>query len=370
MTVDVSAEELARWSGRVTPYAVGDPGRAPAAVVPLADRTWPDRPDTVLDGFSTVDGEGHEVLRVRAASIRGLAHRWYGTVRQDDYCWRVTEDERYLVVCVADGVSAGPLSHLAAVIATRYGTEILCARLRGRTPTSIPWSQVLTDVADAIHAEGARSLRPDAEPLPDNPSRHEVAEQMATTVLYAIVDLVPEEDRHNVVFFAVGDTSAWVLTADGRWEPQQPVKNEGAELHSSSVFALPMVPAAVPTCVRSYVRPGEAFVLMTDGVGDPLGGGGGEVGAFLAEVWREPPGDLDFAAQVGFSRRTYDDDRTAFAIWPVGRVAGDQESRTGAVPDPAGPDGVGVEEGELDGNRGADAGSGAQDTEAEGEHRD
>ena len=61
----------------------------------------------------------------------------------------------------------------------------------------------------------------------------------------------------------------------------------------------------------------QVLVLMSDGVGDPLGAGTGEVGQTLAESWRKPPYILTFAAQVEFARRSFDDDRTVIAVWPV-----------------------------------------------------
>lgn len=304
------------WLGHHTPYSVGDPGRAPSEVVPRADHAWPHQPDTVVDGFSVFDADEEEILLVRAASLRGLAHRWYGRVRQDEYGWRVTPDGRYLVVCVADGLSSGSLSHLAAQCATRHGTSVLCGLLGEHDPDTLPWRWILDDLAEAIVAAGVPLLWPAKHADPKAISRREVAEQLATTALYAVVDLCPVDGVHRVTLLPVGDSSAWVLTEQGAWQPQQPVKNEGVELHSSAVFALPMTPATEPVPIRTGVRAGEALVLMTDGVGDPLGGGTGVVGRFLAEAWREPPVDLEFAAQVGFARRAYDDDRTAFAIWP------------------------------------------------------
>jgi hypothetical protein len=64
-----------------------------------------------------------------------------------------------------------------------------------------------------------------------------------------------------------------------------------------------------------FLRADEALFVMTDGVGDPLGDAAGEVGQFLGEVWRAAPDVLTFAAQVGFARQTYDDDRTVVGVW-------------------------------------------------------
>ncbi|WP_328645144.1 protein phosphatase 2C domain-containing protein [Amycolatopsis sp. NBC_00348] len=297
---------------------MGSPGRAPSRVVPLPDLEFARVPDTIVDGFSLRDAGLTEQVRVRAVSLRGLSHRCYGRVRQDTYDWRVTADDRYLVVCVADGVSAGRLSHLAADQAGVFGTRLLCEQLADTAPAELRWDELLDATAEAILGVGAAFVAPKAA-VGTEAARWEIAEHMATTVLYAVVDLVPADGRHDVTLLTVGDTSAWVLGTDGRWRAQQPIKNEGDEIYSPAVVALPILPSVASRPVRTGVAPGEALVLMTDGVGDPLGDGTGAVADFLAESWREPPADLEFAAQAGFSRRSFDDDRTVFALWPVGR---------------------------------------------------
>ena len=83
---------------------------------------------------------------------------------------------------------------------------------------------------------------------------------------------------------------------------------------TSAVHALPLIPSEPDSPMRVVVGPEDALVLVSDGIGDPLGDGTGEVGAFLASVWSRPPAALDFAAQVGFARKSYDDDRTAVAL--------------------------------------------------------
>jgi hypothetical protein len=118
---------------------------------------------------------------------------------------------------------------------------------------------------------------------------------------------------------SLGDTSAWQLRPDREmpWESLREVKNAGSTIASSATAAVPLIPRQLPPPVSARLCPGEALVLMSDGVGDPLGGGTGEVGASLASAWRLPPDPLNFAAQVGFARRTFDDDRTVVAIWAL-----------------------------------------------------
>lgn len=312
------------WRGRSEPFQVGDPGRAASRVVPVPDPEGWDRRDTVLDGVALMDGAKKPIGEVRAASVRGLSHRAYGTVRQDEYSFRRTRDGRYLVIGVADGVSAGKLSHKAAIVAARKGAELIAKALSGPdplAPDNFPWPDLVRAVAGRIERLGRERLTAMGNAAASTMSVREVAGHIATTVLYAVVDLTPVGGAHAVHLLSVGDTSAWVLRDGGRWEPQDAVKNDGADLHSSSVHALPLPPAVDPKPVRTTVAAGEALVLMTDGIGDPLGHGTGAVGRFLADVWSGPPASgLEFAAHVGFARKSFDDDRTAVAFWPTSRA--------------------------------------------------
>jgi hypothetical protein len=91
------------------------------------------------------------------------------------------------------------------------------------------------------------------------------------------------------------------------------VKNDGAEVASSGVSALPREVTVQP--VAHELAPGEVLAVVTDGLGDPLGTGQGVVGRFLATMWSQPPDLLAFAQQAGFYRRSYTDDRTAAVLW-------------------------------------------------------
>lgn len=304
------APENGEWRGAFTPYVVGAPGRAAARVQPAHDRAYPNRPDTIVDGIVVHGPAGRPVATVRAASVRGLSHRHYARTRQDDYALRLTPDGRYLVFCVADGVSSGAMSHFAAWWAAHDGTKELIQWLSQVCPEDLPWEKFLDWVADMIVAAAGRFV----EGIGTEP--REVATEMAAALTYTVVDLAATKDGHTVHMITVGDTSGWILTKDGHWHPLQAIKNAGADIYSSAVVALPVLPDVPPQPVRTRVRPGEVLVLMTDGVGDPLGDGSGAVGRFLAQAWREPPADVEFAAQVGFARSTFDDDRTVVAVWP------------------------------------------------------
>ncbi|WP_026424285.1 protein phosphatase 2C domain-containing protein [Actinokineospora inagensis] len=297
--------------GAFTAYSVGDPGRAASGVVPLPDRENWHRRDSVFDGFTLVGPDTAPLAVLRAASVRGLSHRSFGRTRQDEYGYQVTPDGRYLVLCVADGISAGSRSHQAAEVAARTGVTLLVNELTHRAPVDLDWDHTLREVAGHIVAF-ARKRLPSGEGMP----AEEVVGWMGTTATYAVVDLADEVLDVYVVM--VGDSSAWVLAEDG-WHPMSAVKNADADIATSAVEALPKLAQRPRVPLRARVRPGQALVLMTDGVGDPLHAGTGAVGQFLAEAWREPPHDVAFVGQVGFHRRTFDDDRTVVAVWPTAR---------------------------------------------------
>jgi hypothetical protein len=294
------------------PVDIGDPGRAAVTVVPRPDGRFPFHNDIVAD-VARIPGQAGE-LHLLAASVRGLSHLYYGKVRQDSFGHLVTKDNRWLVAAVADGVSAGPHSHVAAEIVSRVGCRLLVAQLEERAAADLDWRAVLEGVAAEIVGHARRRLE-----LVD-PTLLDVAGQLAATALFAVVGVEPtEEGDRPVHVMSLGDTSAWVLRpgTTSAWNSLQAVKNSDSVIASSATMALPGVPVELAPPVTAGLRPGEALVLMSDGVGDPLGGGTGEVGEYLVDAWREPPDPFTFIAQVGFRRRSYDDDRTVLAIWPV-----------------------------------------------------
>ena len=302
----VAVGEEQAWTGSgIEPYEVGDPGRAAREVA----ATLPAAPSDPAD--TQIDAGGAGPLEVRAASVRGVSHRHSATPRQDDYALAATGD--WLIVVVADGVSSGPLSHQAATLACRAATaQVQEALEAGAEPDAIPWGDVLGAASRRIVAHGLRSL-PAAEGIELDAA--EVARAMSTTLVIAVVSTAAGEDgAHAGVVHSFGDCSVFRLGADG-WAAVTDVKNEGAQMATSATVALPYVPEEVPPATPLALGAGEALFVMTDGVGDPLGSGDGDVGSFLATVWGGPPDPVTFAAQIGFARKSFDDDRTVVGIW-------------------------------------------------------
>lgn len=267
------------------------------------------KPDTVFDGAR------HGPLTVRAASTRGDGHRHAGTPRQDDYCLYGTDE--WLVAAVADGVSQGELSHLAAEAAAETGCHALATQLRaGTAPRLIDCEVVLRDsakaVVRAVHQSLARETG-ETEVLPLGT----VARLASAAVVYAVVPVAAEPDAtRQALLLWVGDVTAWTLSDAKGWLPLTALKADGGrQVVSGTTAALPLL--GRESWHRAYVTltAGEAVLLMTDGVGDALGDGTGDVGAALHTAWRRPPEPHAFAAQVDFQRSTFTDDRTVVGIW-------------------------------------------------------
>jgi hypothetical protein len=260
----------------------------------------------VADGFDS------DWFAVRAASVRGYLHRFRGTPRQDDLALAVHPGSGALVFAVADGVSSASHAHVGAAVVCRSVVESLLDGLDEDAPTE--WTAVLERAAWALveHARRQLSL---AAPDPATAER-----TMATTLVAGLVQPTGDGSaRASLV--QVGDTSAWLLR-DGAYAEVLKSKS-GEELLPSAVVALPRVPAAVEP-VDVTVPPDGVLLVGTDGFGDAVGDGSGEIGALFAQGLLSPPPPLGLAHLLDFSRETFDDDRTVVAVWPLAQDEPDQ----------------------------------------------
>ena len=132
---------------------------------------------------------------------------------------------------------------------------------------------------------------------------------MATALIAGMVR--PVGTTVDVAVVRVGDSQASVLR-NGRY--RHLFDPRPGAVADSAVVALPRVPDLE---VRGGpLAPGEVLLVGTDGFGDPLGDGTGQVGAHFAARLAHPRPPVTFAHDLDFSRETFDDDRTLLAIWP------------------------------------------------------
>ncbi len=269
-------------------------------------RTTPYRADVVVDGWSS----GR--FTVRAASLRGHLHRYNGVPRQDDFGLLFLRSPERLIVAVADGVSSAPQSHLGATISVRFALQWLASKLSDERPT-IDWPELMRHCAWQL-VEQAAILFPKGQT--QTPDAEYAQSLLSTTLVCAIIEFPQDHERATARLAGVGDSGVWLLH-NGEFQRIYGGKSsDGSPITSSAVSGLPQVPKEL-TPVEIALVPDSILLIGTDGFGDPLGSGGGAVGQAFTDRLTAPPGMLDFAGLLDFSRETFDDDRTLVAIWPM-----------------------------------------------------
>lgn len=288
---------------RIPQITVGAPSHSAEPTAISANfRSFPFRPDVVIDGWST------DAMTVRGVSQRGHLHRYSGAPRQDDFAVHQVPGDRVIVV-VADGVSAAGQSHLGASAAVKQAASWLRDRLT-EDVAQTDWLTLMKNVAWEL-SEQAQTLfqLPDPDPV-------RAEKELATTLVCAVIDPI-DSGRLRAHIVSVGDSGTWLLSAGVFTDILCSKAMSGAEIASSAVTGLPWVPKELMPAVVEFAQ-GDVLLIGTDGVGDPLGNGDGGVGNLLREVLgvSPPPSLIEFAHAVDFSREMFDDDRTLVAVWP------------------------------------------------------
>ncbi len=275
----------------------------------FAVRNRDSRPDISADAFAMPGAV------VRAASVRGLAHRYYGDPRQDAYAVRVSDDDRWLVIAVADGLSSCINSHEGSEFAARTAARFVSGVATQSDLVGVAWHRLFEEVSVRL-GDRARRLA-DASTGQGSTDgfglSEEAARSMSTTLTVVAVPLAHDPARHAIAAW-IGDSGVWRLRS-GRWETITPLKSGEEHISSSNVDALPWASGGEPTVVEFPVDPGDVVVVATDGIGDLLGAGATPQAEFLAKRWSEPPAAPQFVAEVDLRVQSFDDDRTAVAVW-------------------------------------------------------
>ncbi|WP_150241578.1 protein phosphatase 2C domain-containing protein [Nocardiopsis quinghaiensis] len=258
-------------------------------------------PDTVVD---EADYGG---LALRAASLRGDGHRFKRESRQDAFgLYELAHgDGRFALACVADGVGSRKMTHRGAGYACRLLFQAVSAHLEGLLDFGgdIAHFQELGEriVGGVAAGMSALARREGVEPV-----------ELSTTLTAALVQLTPEGERAGVLLFAVGDSPAYLMR-DGRTLPLTDGDEDGA-VASTRTNALPTDIGRVHVSGH-WLEPGETLLLCTDGLSGPMASPA--VADRLAAWWGggRVPRRTEFAWQLDFQAKSYDDDRTAVCLW-------------------------------------------------------
>jgi serine/threonine protein phosphatase PrpC len=295
---------------------------------PTAARPWQlaQSSDAPLRSSATAgiraDGADTSWCALRGATVVGIRHRLVGAPGQDAWAWAGDGDR--VVLAVADGLgafaSSGDVASMVAAVAVE-------AARRGEAAPAVEADQWL--VAAVAAANEAAAMANEATAMANEaaagggvvvpgdagaggPADAADRQQGASTLVLAVIG---RDGAADVV--RVGDSTAFHL-AGGVWTELfvDAEALSGDEVHSPVTAALPS-PAPEIQAVSVVLSPGEAVVLVSDGVGDPLRDGPTTVAPGLAEALSAPPHPLVLAAQADFSRQGCQDDRTIVGVWLV-----------------------------------------------------
>ncbi|GHD90696.1 hypothetical protein GCM10010508_36300 [Streptomyces naganishii JCM 4654] len=289
-------------------------------------------PDTVLDGAR------YGACTIRAVSLRGDSARYRGEPRRDALLTaRFGSGEQALVlVAMATGARAAPAAHLAAAEVCRW-TARAVGRSHARLVEDIRAAR-RGDLKSGLHRLTDRSLGR----LRAGAAEQGVAPEEYTAGLRCLL-LPADPECRTRVFFGVGEGGLFRLR-DGEWQdiepyvPEQPgtARAAGADVPAETpegdrltmdlgITAAPPGnayepdPGPPPEPFRfraSVARPGDALLMCTAGLAEPLRGEP-ELCAYLGRRWSgpTPPGLAAFLADSQVRVKGYSDDRTAAAVW-------------------------------------------------------
>ncbi|MCT9080110.1 protein phosphatase 2C domain-containing protein [Streptomyces fulvoviolaceus] len=279
------------------------------AFAPLPPTGLSYRPDTVCDGWRT------PTLDLRLASVRGYQHRHDGRPREDDAAAAWEPGTGTVVFAVADGVSDAEQPHIGAQLACRSAVDEMLAQVRDGEGFVADWQKLLSTVHWQLVEQTRRIRGADA-------GVEETAALLATTLVAGTA--TPTDRGLEIGLLWVGDSGVWQI----KWEKIHQLvggKAPGPDgLVSSAVEPLPYIPDVVRS-LDFVLEPDTVLLIGTDGFGDPLGDGNGDVARLFRTELRSPVPPLGFAHLLDFSRETYDDDRTLIALWPRGQTPGGRE---------------------------------------------
>ncbi|MGK3941119.1 protein phosphatase 2C domain-containing protein [Streptomyces caeruleatus] len=320
------------------PAPVGFVGSGPPTydaeptALPTAD---PDELDDLV-ADTVLDGARYGACTLRAVSVRGDSARFRGEPRRDSLLTARfgTGDQALILVAMATGARATPGAHRAAAEACHWIGRAV-GRSHARLAQDIGAAR-RGDLKSGLHRLTDRSLgKLRASAVEQGVDPEEYAASLRCLLLPA------DPDCRIRVFFGIGPGGLFRLR-DGEWHDIEP---RVTEVTGEPVVGFGSLPSETPDGDRltmdlgiptppspyepapepprepfrfraSVARPGDALLMCTGGLADPLRGEP-ELCAYLTGRWSgpTPPGLAEFLADSQVRVKGYADDRTAAAVW-------------------------------------------------------
>lgn len=240
-------------------------------------------------------------LEIRAASMVGAGHRCENPAdpRQDAYALGSTLDGQYLIIAVADGVSASRYADLGARVAVSTAVREL-ARMLGSGGIPAINTEMLYKMIAGEMAGTARSRR--------------LTEQDVCSVLVtAVIPTAPARDGTRTMWSSwIGDVSLWIQR-DSRLYRLTGEEKSGLDPNALGAV-LPFQPDLVQETTRDLAQ-ADRVVVMTDGLSDSMRAVSG-VTEFFQQQWAgPPPHPALFLHSLCYDGPGQTDDRTVVVVW-------------------------------------------------------
>ncbi|WP_165444610.1 protein phosphatase 2C domain-containing protein [[Pseudopropionibacterium] massiliense] len=268
-------------------------------------------PDSIVDSGIVSDS-----VSIGVVSIKGASHHLSGIPRQDAYA--IGSDDSWVVIGIADGVSEGKLSHVAASEATRVAVTEAVRALAASDPADVSWSEVGRKVREAIRTLGKRRAQQQVGPddTVQEISDRTIARLMSTTCDLLITPNARKDDSLRVWRVRIsGDGSLYVLDPVQGWGLLDSGKDPASSTVDNSVSDPLPIGGEHPDVESWELRPGQVIILCTDGFGDVIGEGARPVGRYLFDAWQQPLDTTQLLYTSSFVNTNADDDRTAAIVW-------------------------------------------------------
>ena len=265
-------------------------------------------------------------MLVMGASLRGTMHYGLSTVRQDSFAFgseNNTNDDKWIIAAIADGVSSAAGSHTFADYMARQAVIVVGEELDSCSPGSlrdVDWnrlSQRLSVISDEFcRAAAKRIVSEDKAAEVDKALPKDFIQKWATTLEFVVIQAGSDGDSSEKEFVHVtvaGDGAAYVLSKAQGWSTIKTGKKQSGAIASNAVLSLPLPPHEF-SVEFGCLSKNDCLIITTDGLSDFIGDGGSQLGGFFQNRLPDCESLASFLKTVDVSLYQADDDRSIIMI--------------------------------------------------------
>jgi len=265
-------------------------------------------------------------MLIMGASLRGPMHYGLSTIRQDSFAIgneNNTNECKWIIVAIADGVSSAAQSHTFADYMARQTVIIIGEELNSNSSANLQdfdWNKIarrLVNISEEFcRAAAKRIVSEDKTSEVDKALPKDFIQKFATTLEFAVVQANSDDlsGGNNYVHITVaGDGAAYVINNKLEWNVIKRGKQQSGALASNAVLPLPLSPDSFMINFGNLNK-SDCLILTTDGLSDFIGDGSTLLGSFFRNELPKCESLASFLQIADVSLYQADDDRTIILI--------------------------------------------------------